>query len=70
MPHFFEAPPEDYSLAARGGFEATSTGLVTGVGFRLDRRLDRLWQMVELHQAKVSQLTRAFKMLLDYKEGI
>jgi len=40
MPHLFKELPDNYSLAAGAGFEPANAGLVTGVGFRLARRLD------------------------------
>jgi len=40
MSHLFKELPDDYSLAAEAGFEPANAGLITGVGFRLVRRLD------------------------------
>jgi len=40
MPHFRKELPDNYFLAARAGFEPANAGLITGVGFRLARRLD------------------------------
>ncbi len=39
MAHFRKELPDNYSLAAGAGFEPANAGLITGVGFRLARRL-------------------------------
>jgi len=40
MAHFRKELPDNYFLAAGAGFEPANAGLITGVGFRLARRLD------------------------------